>query len=280
MAFSPPAGGYLVSLPSSHYRLLLHPISNSDLQNPYSFINPRFSPCRSVRSLRRKPPLSVRFSRLLTSDEALLGESFLETIEELERMVRDPSDVLADMTDRLSARELQLVLVYFAQEGRDSYCALEVFDWLRRKNRVDGETMELMVSIACGWIERIIGEDHDVDDVVGLLNEMDCIGLEPGFSLVEKVVSLYWDRGKKEEALVFVKDVMRRGGVGVNWARDGWENGRGGAVGYIAWKMMVSSGFFFFTLISPNMSSLYEKVSLFYFKFFSISLVEVHANYA
>lgn len=168
-----------------------------------------------------------------------MGEGFFEAIEELERMVRDPSDVLGEMVERLSARELQLVLVYFAQEGRDSYCALEVFDWLRKENRVDGETMELMVSIACGWIERLIGRDHAVDDVVALLNEMDCVGLEPGFSMVEKVVSLYWERRKKDQAVMFVKDVMKRGQVGSYRIGDGDENERGGLLGFLAWKMMV-----------------------------------------
>ncbi|XP_020582094.1 pentatricopeptide repeat-containing protein At2g30100, chloroplastic isoform X2 [Phalaenopsis equestris] len=246
MALPPSAGGYSVRLPSSsHYRLLLRPISISDFPIPINFRKPGFRNQRcSVRPLRRKLLASARCRRLLTSDEEeAVGESFFEAIGELERMMRDPSDVLAEMTGRLSARELQLVLVYFAQEGRDSFCALEVFDWLRRENRVDGETMELMVSIACGWIERIIGEDHDVGDIVALLNEMDCVGLEPGFNMVEKVVSLYWDRGKKEEAVVFVKDVMRREGAGVYGVEDGWKNGRGGAVGYVAWKMMVDGNY-------------------------------------
>lgn len=179
----------------------------------------------------------------MNETEGAVGESFLEAIEELERMVRDPCDVLAEMTERLSARELQLLLVYFAQEGRDSYCALDVFEWLRKENRVDGEMMELMVSIACGWIERIIGGDHEVDDVLGLLNEMDCVGLEPGFSMVEKVVSLYWERGKKEEAVEFVKDVMRKGGVGAYSVKDGGGSERGGVVGYLAWKMMVDENY-------------------------------------
>lgn len=180
---------------------------------------------------------SVRFDRVLTSDS--VGDGFFEAIEELERTVRDPSDVLGGMVGRLSPREFQLVLVYFSQEGRDSYCALEVFDWMRKENRVDGETMELMVSISCAWIERLIGGDHTVEDVVGLLNEMECVGVEPGFSMVEKVVSLYWEREKKEEAVGFVRDVMRRGGVGGYVIGEEGEDRRGGPVGYLAWKMMV-----------------------------------------
>uniref|UniRef100_A0A1D1Y7M8 Pentatricopeptide repeat-containing protein At2g30100, chloroplastic n=1 Tax=Anthurium amnicola TaxID=1678845 RepID=A0A1D1Y7M8_9ARAE len=197
-------------------------------------------PIRSTRTPPRlKAPGSVRLDRVLTADEEdEVGDGFLEAVDELERMVRDPSDVLGEMVERLSVRELQLVLVHFSQEGRDAYCALEVFDWLRRENRVDGETMELMVSIACGWIERLIGEGHAVEDVVGLLNEMDCVGLEPGFSMVEKVISLYWDMGKQEEAVVFVKDVMRRGGIGNLLTGDEHEDGKRGLVGYLAWKMM------------------------------------------
>uniref|UniRef100_A0A0D9WFE7 Pentacotripeptide-repeat region of PRORP domain-containing protein n=1 Tax=Leersia perrieri TaxID=77586 RepID=A0A0D9WFE7_9ORYZ len=144
-----------------------------------------------------------------------------------------------------------LVLVYFAQEGRDAYCALEVFDWLRRANRVDGETMELMAAIACGWIERLVGAGGDVADVAALLGEMDCVGLRPGFSLVEKAVALYWDRGERASAVEFVRDVLRRGGVGVD--ASGGEYGgaasaaadgeRGGPVGYLAWRMMMDGDY-------------------------------------
>ncbi|THU51670.1 hypothetical protein C4D60_Mb06t33500 [Musa balbisiana] len=196
------------------------------------------------KSLHVKPLESVRFDRLLTSStEEEMGEGFFEAIEELERMVRDPSDVLGELVERLSARELQLVLVYFAQEGRDSYCALEVFDWLRKENRVDAETMELMVSIACGWIERLIGGEHAPEDVMTLLNEMECVGLDPGFSMVEKVVSLYWDRGKEDEAIAFVKDVLKRGGIGGYKIEEGHEGERGGPVGYLVWKMMVDGDY-------------------------------------
>lgn len=165
-------------------------------------------------------------------------------------MVRDPSDVLGDLVERMSARELQLVLLYFSQEGRDAYCALEVFDWLRKENRVDAETMELMVSIACGWIDRLVGENHAVEDLVGLLNEIDCVGLEPGFSMVEKVISSYWDRGKEEEAVLFVKNVLRRGGIGSHVTGDEVEDQRG-LVGYLAWKMVVR----IFSFVNSSISS-------------------------
>ncbi|XP_039129658.1 pentatricopeptide repeat-containing protein At2g30100, chloroplastic [Dioscorea cayenensis subsp. rotundata] len=218
---------FLVSSPPSRHLHLLPPRFGTSFQHPWlSFRLP-------FKSLK-----SVRFDQILTSSEEEMGDGFFETIEELERMVRDPSDVLGGMIERLSVRELQLMLVYFSQEGRDSYCALEVFDWLRKENRVDGETMELMVSIACGWIERMVGGEHAVADVVGLLNEMECVGVEPGFSMVEKVVSLYWEQGKKDAAVAFVTDVMNRGGVGGYKIGKQGENEKEGPVGYLAWKMM------------------------------------------
>jgi hypothetical protein len=181
---------------------------------------------------------SVELDQYVTSDdEEEMGEGFFEAIEELERMTREPSDILEEMNDRLSARELQLVLVYFSQEGRDSWCALEVFEWLRKENRVDKETMELMVSIMCSWVKKLIEGEQDVGDVVDLLVDMDCVGLKPSFSMIEKVISLYWDMGKKEGAVSFVKEVLRRG---IAYSGDDGEGQKGGPTGYLTWKMMVS----------------------------------------
>ncbi|KAF2604691.1 hypothetical protein F2Q70_00028107, partial [Brassica cretica] len=137
-------------------------------------------------------------------------EGFFEAIEELERMTREPSDILEEMNHRLSPRELQLMLVYFAQEGRDSWCALEVFEWLKKEDRVDEEMMELMVSIMCGWVRKLIEEECGAGEVFELLVDMDCVGLRPGFSMVEKVIALYCEMGKKESAVLFVKEVLRR----------------------------------------------------------------------
>lgn len=192
------------------------------------------------------PFKSVELDRFVTSDdEDKMSEGFFEAIEELERMVREPSDVLGEMNERLSAKELQLVLVYFAQEGRDSWCALEVFEWLKKENRVDEETMELMVAIMCGWVRKLIEEGREVGDVVDLLVDMECVGLKPGFSMVEKVISLYWEMGEKERETVvlFVEEVLRRGiGVAVEDS-NGEEGHKGGPTGYLAWKMMVEGNY-------------------------------------
>lgn len=206
-------------------------------QNPKSpnFVvaNPTKSKVREFRLLK-----SVELDQYITSDdEDEMSEGFFEAIEELERMTREPSDILEEMNDRLSARELQLVLVYFSQDGRDTWCALEVFEWLKKENRVDKETMELMVSIMCSWVKKMIEGEHDVGDVVDLLVDMDCVGLKPSFSMIEKVISLYSEMRKKERAVLFVTEVLRRG---IACSEDDGGEQKGGPTGYLAWKMMVS----------------------------------------
>ncbi|OVA02765.1 Pentatricopeptide repeat [Macleaya cordata] len=205
-------------------------------KNPY-FLVPKRSRIGEFRLFG-----SVQLDRSLTTDDKdEMSEGFFEAIEELERMVREPSDVLEEMNNRLSSRELQLVLVYFSQEGRDSWCALEVFEWLQKENRVDKETMELMVSIMCGWVKKLIEGEHDVGDVINLLVDMDCVGLKPSFSMIEKVISLYWEMGKKEKAVLFVKEVLRRG---IAYTVDDGESNKGGPIGYLAWKMMVDGDYY------------------------------------
>ncbi|KAG8494903.1 hypothetical protein CXB51_012381 [Gossypium anomalum] len=196
--------------------------------------------------LRKRQPkfrnfTSVELDQYVTSDdEDEMSEGFFEAIEELERMAREPSDILEEMNDKLSSRELQLVLVYFSQEGRDSWCALEVFEWLKKENKVDNETMELMVSIMCSWVKKLIEGEADVDDVVDLLVDMDCVGLKPGFSMIEKVISMYWEMDKREAAVVFVEEVLKRG---ISYEDDDGEGQKGGPAGYLAWKMMVEGNY-------------------------------------
>ncbi|CAH2060078.1 unnamed protein product [Thlaspi arvense] len=185
---------------------------------------------------------SVELDQFITSGEENeadeIGQGFFEAIEELERMTREPSDILEEMNHRLSSRELQLMLVYFAQEGRDSWCALEVFEWLKKENRVDEEMMELMVSIMCGWVKKLIQEECDAGQVFDLLIEMDCVGLKPGFSMMEKVIALYCEMEKKESAVLFVKEALRRRDT-TGYSVVGSESRKGGPSGYLAWKMMV-----------------------------------------
>lgn len=238
-AFSP-------SFSIHRYKFLAPHVHLSFSIKPSSRISTRTTnhhkPCFIVTKLSKTRELrlrkSVELDQFVTSDdEEEMSEEFFVAIEELERMTREPSDILEEMNDRLSARELQLVLVYFSQEGRDSWCALEVFEWLKKENRVDKETMELMVSIMCSWVKKLIDEEREVGDVIDLLVDMDCVGLKPGFSMIEKVISLYWEVGKKERAILFVKEVLRRQ---ISYAEDNGEGQKGGPTGYLAWKMMVS----------------------------------------
>ncbi|KAL3624003.1 hypothetical protein CASFOL_032819 [Castilleja foliolosa] len=205
-------------------------------ESSISLLKPKTSNIQGFRVLK-----SVQMDVFVTSDdEDEMSEGFFEAIQELERMVREPSDVLEEMNDKLSARELQLVLVYFAQEGRDSWCTLEVFEWLKKGNRVDNETMELMVSIMCAWVKKLIEGKNEVEDVVDLLVDMDCVGLKTSFSMIEKVISLYWEAGDKEGTVCFVKEVMRRGISVLDRDKDA---SKGGPAGYLAWKMMENGNY-------------------------------------
>ncbi|XP_058110350.1 pentatricopeptide repeat-containing protein At2g30100, chloroplastic [Magnolia sinica] len=226
----------------SHHQFLTRNISTNScsISTSHNLPNPKYQTARKTG-----PPRSVELDRIPStsndsgSDE-MMSEGFFEAIEELERMAREPADILEAMHGRLSDRELHLVLVYFSQEGRDSWCALEVFDWLRKENRADSETVELMVTIMCGWVDKMVQGDHAVGDVVGLLKDMECVGLTPRFSMIEKVISVYWEVGKKAEAVMFVRDVLERG---VDYTVDGGESNRGGPTGYLAWKMMVDGDY-------------------------------------
>ncbi|KAK1630689.1 hypothetical protein QYE76_005004 [Lolium multiflorum] len=102
----------------------------------------------------------------------------------------------------------------------------------------------LMTAIACGWIERLVGAGGDISTLLG---EMDCVGLRPGFSLVEKAVALYWDRSERARAVEVVRDVLRRGSVGAGADYDGET---GGPIGYLAWKMMLR--FLWFWILTPS----------------------------
>ncbi|KAL5811921.1 hypothetical protein ACOSQ3_026871 [Xanthoceras sorbifolium] len=137
-----------------------------------------------------------------------------------------------------SLERYKFLAAQFHHKGRDSWCALEVFEWLKKENRVDKETMELMVSIMCSWVRKLIEEEREVGDVVDLLVDMDCVGLKPGFSMIEKVISLYWEMGKKEGAVLFVKEVLRRG---IAYAEDDGQGQKGGPTGYLAWRLLFLS---------------------------------------
>ncbi|CAA2973330.1 Hypothetical predicted protein [Olea europaea subsp. europaea] len=69
---------------------------------------------------------------------------------------------------------------------------------------------------------------------------MDCVGLKLSFSMIEKVISFYWEVGDKEGAVLFVKEVLRRG---ITCLHGDTEDNKGGPVGYLAWKIMVEGSY-------------------------------------
>lgn len=138
-------------------------------------------------------------------------EPFREAIFELEIMVREPAEVLGGMQERLSAKDLELVLTYFAQEGRDSWCALEVYEWMQKENRVRDETQKLMMSIMYEWVMKLVEGERSVEEVKSLLQDMYCVGLKPEFHIIQGIISSYYDRGRKVDALCFVKKMLEIG---------------------------------------------------------------------
>ena len=78
---------------------------------------------------------------------------------------------------------------------------------------MDDETMELMLSIMSSWLNKLAVEDNSVEEVQCLLGEMKCVGLKPDYDIVEKMISMYWDRGKISEAIQFVKYFLQTGRV-------------------------------------------------------------------
>lgn len=187
--------------------------NNTHFVNFASRVTPNPNPNFKIRTFYKNQ--KHRFCRgvkltsgvLTEEDEDEMSDGFFEAIEELERMTRDPSDILEEMNSRLSARELQLVLVYFSQEGRDSWCALEVFEWLKKENKVDDETMELMVSLMCGWVRKMIEGGNEIEDVIGVIVDMDCVGLKPGFSMIEKMM----EDGNYRDAIKLVIHIKESG---------------------------------------------------------------------
>eukprot|EP00250_Pteridium_aquilinum_P007218 c16988_g1_i1 orf=102-1547(+) len=127
-------------------------------------------------------------------------------IYEVEVMVREPQQVLDSMQNRLSAQDLQLILLYFSREGRDMWYALEVFDWMQGAGRVEDDTRDLMMSIMSKWLMHVVGSGGSLEDVKSLLQEMACVGLQPEPDILQGLVCAYWDRGCKEDAVEFALD--------------------------------------------------------------------------
>eukprot|EP00246_Nothoceros_aenigmaticus_P006456 TRINITY_DN19343_c0_g1_i1.p1 TRINITY_DN19343_c0_g1~~TRINITY_DN19343_c0_g1_i1.p1 ORF type:complete len:500 (-),score=91.58 TRINITY_DN19343_c0_g1_i1:325-1824(-) len=136
------------------------------------------------------------------------GDAFKQAIFQMEHSMTETAEILEAMQEKLSTSDLQLVLKYFAQEGKDSWCALEVFEWMQKMNKVEDDTHKLMMSIMLDWITKVVEEEYPIEFVKCLLEDMKCVGLRPDFRILNYITSVYWDKGKKAEVLSFVKDML------------------------------------------------------------------------
>lgn len=155
--------------------------------------------------LTTKPKWGKRGNRVLCSlsfdgdpDAAVAA-----AIYEVEVMVREPQEVLDGMRDRLSAQDLQLILLYFSQAGRDAWYALEVFDWMQGAGRAGEEARDLMMSIMFKWLMHLVSSGGALEEVKSLLQDMACVGLQPEPDILQALACAYWDRGSKDDAIEF-----------------------------------------------------------------------------
>ncbi|MCO5586791.1 hypothetical protein L7F22_040733 [Adiantum nelumboides] len=129
-------------------------------------------------------------------------------IYEVEVMVREPQEVLDGMRDRLSAQDLQLILLYFSQAGRDAWYALEVFDWMQGAGRAGEEARDLMMSVMFKWLTYLVSSGSPLDEVKSLLQDMSCVGLQPDPDILQALACAYWDKGSRDVAIEFALNCM------------------------------------------------------------------------
>ncbi|KAI5075671.1 hypothetical protein GOP47_0009747 [Adiantum capillus-veneris] len=157
-----------------------------------------------------EPKWAKRKSRILCSF-AFDGDpdaTVAAAIYEVEVMVREPQEVLDGMRDRLSAQDLQLILLYFSQAGRDAWYALEVFDWMQGTGRAGEEARDLMMSVMFKWLMHLVSSGSPVEEVRSLLQDMTCVGLLPDPDILQALACAYWDRGSKDDAIEFALNCM------------------------------------------------------------------------
>ncbi|CAI5461380.1 unnamed protein product [Closterium sp. Yama58-4] len=119
----------------------------------------------------------------------------MEAVRQLEAMMREPAAVLDSMKDKLSLEDLEILIAYFAQQGRDMWQALEVYDWMVRGNRVERRTRRLIHVIMDQRLGQLLQEGCPTEKVLRLVGRMVDLGLPPDFPLKRMVGEELWDRG-------------------------------------------------------------------------------------
>ena len=70
------------------------------------------------------------------------------------------------------------------------------------------------------WLNKLAEEEHSIEEVQCLLRDMKCVGLRPDYDMVKKLISMYWDSGKKSEAIQFVKYLLQTGKAMIEKEKD------------------------------------------------------------
>ncbi|CAI5483422.1 unnamed protein product [Closterium sp. Yama58-4] len=137
-------------------------------------------------------------------------------------MMREPAAVLDSMKDKLSLEDLEILIAYFAQQGRDMWQALEVYDWMVRGNRVERRTRRLIHVIMDQRLGQLLQEGCPTEKVVRLVGRMVDLGLPPDFPLKRLVGEELWDRGAVAEVVKLLRmfrDEEERVGMGAAESR-------------------------------------------------------------
>ncbi|CAI5995411.1 unnamed protein product [Closterium sp. NIES-65] len=129
----------------------------------------------------------------------------MEAVRQLEAMMREPAAVLDSMKDKLSLEDLEILIAYFAQQGRDMWQALEVYDWMVRGNRVERRTRRLIHVIMDQRLGQLLQEGCPTEKVLRLVGRMVDLGLPPDFPLKRMVGEELWDRGAVAEVVKLLR---------------------------------------------------------------------------
>ncbi|GJP75466.1 hypothetical protein CLOP_g5910, partial [Closterium sp. NIES-67] len=129
----------------------------------------------------------------------------MEAVRQLEAMMREPAAVLDSMQDKLSIEDLEILVAYFAQQGRDMWQALEVYDWMVRGNRVERQTRRLIHVIMDQRLGQLLQEGCPTEKVLRLVGRMVDLGLPPDFPLKRMLGEELWDRGAVVEVVKLLR---------------------------------------------------------------------------
>ncbi|CAI5459459.1 unnamed protein product [Closterium sp. Yama58-4] len=119
----------------------------------------------------------------------------LEVVRQLEAKMNEPSAVLESMKDMLTVEDLETLIAYLAQRGRDMWQALEVYDWMVRENRAQRSTRRLTLVIMDQRLGQLLQEACPTENILRLVVRMLELELLPDLPLKRMLAEHLWDRG-------------------------------------------------------------------------------------